>query len=117
MLPLMRKAPTGRIVNISSINGSMTLSADLENPFRYFVGAYAITKTALNAITQALSIELEHSNITVNAVCPGFTAIEINNFAGTGTVVDAAKQPVRLALSGDDGPNGTFSNSEGLVPW
>jgi hypothetical protein len=41
----------------------------------------------------------------------------LNNYEGTGTVEDGAKEPVRLALLGADGPTGTFSNSEGPIPW
>ena len=117
MLPLLREAPAGRIVNMSSMNGSLTLNSDTSNVFRKFAGTYAASKTALNAVTLAFAIELESTNIKVNAVCPGFTATCINNFSGTGTVEDAAREPVRLALLGADGPTGTFSNADGPIPW
>jgi NAD(P)-dependent dehydrogenase (short-subunit alcohol dehydrogenase family) len=68
-------------------------------------------------VTLSFAIELESTNIKVNAVCPGFTATDMNNFAGTGTVEDAAREPVRLALLDADGPTGTFSNAEGPFPW
>jgi NAD(P)-dependent dehydrogenase (short-subunit alcohol dehydrogenase family) len=117
MLPLLRKAPAGRIVNMSSINGSLAMNSDPSNPFRSLAGVYAASKTALNAVTLSFAIELESTNIKVNAVCPGFTATDMNNFAGTGTVEDAAREPVRLALLDADGPTGTFSNAEGPFPW
>ena len=75
------------------------------------------SKTALNAITLAFTIELESTNIKVNAACPGHTATDLNNFAGPRTVEQAAREPVRLALLGPDGPTGTFSNEDGPLPW
>ncbi|MGH2886173.1 MAG: dehydrogenase, partial [Solirubrobacteraceae bacterium] len=53
----------------------------------------------------------------VNAAAPGVTATDLNNFQGTRTVEQAAREPVRLALLGPDGPTGTFSDEDGPVPW
>ncbi|HDG8096092.1 TPA: SDR family oxidoreductase [Klebsiella oxytoca] len=117
MLPLLREAPAGRIVNISSMTGSLTLNADPSHIYRPYAGTYSSSKTALNAVTQALSIELESTNIKVNAVCPGFTATDNNKFMGPGTVEEAAREPVRVAMLGPDGPTGVFSNFDGLIPW
>ncbi len=118
MLPLLRQAAAGRIVNVSSGAGSLTLNADSEHPHRAMFGpSYSASKAALNAVTLALAIELEETPIKVNAACPGFTATDLNNFAGTRTVEQAAREPVRLALLGSDGPTGTFSNEEGPLPW
>jgi NAD(P)-dependent dehydrogenase (short-subunit alcohol dehydrogenase family) len=118
MLPLLREAPAGRIVNVSSIGGSMTLNADPSHSSRALFGpSYGASKAALNAITLAFAIELESTPIKVNAVCPGFTGTDLNNFAGTRTVEEAAREPVRLALIGPEGPTGTFSNENGPIPW
>jgi NAD(P)-dependent dehydrogenase (short-subunit alcohol dehydrogenase family) len=65
----------------------------------------------------ALAGELESTGIKVNSACPGFTATDLNDFRGTRTVEEAAREPVRLALLGADGPTGTFSNEDGPVPW
>src|SRR5262249_17774673 len=72
-------------------------------------------KSALNAITQALAIELEGTNIKVRAVCPGLTATDMSEYGGP--VEDAAREPVRVALLGPDSPTGTFSNAQGALPW
>lgn len=118
MLPLLRESPAGRIVNLSSSSGSLTLNADPNFPHRSVFGAvYSPSKTALNAITLAFAIELESTGIKVNAACPGFTGTDLNNFAGTRTVQQAAREPVRLALLDSDGPTGTFSNEDGPLPW
>lgn len=118
MLPLLREAPAGRIVNVSSGAGSLTSYSDRTNPHRAMLGVvYSASKTALNAMTLAFAIELEATNIKVNAVCPGFTKTNLNNFEGTGTVEQAAREPVRLVLLDASGPTGTFSNEDGPIPW
>lgn len=115
MLPLLRQAPAGRIVNVSSMTGSLTLNGDPSHPLRQYAGTYSSSKTALNAVTQAFAIELEDTNIKVNAVCPGFTATDNNKFMGPGTVEEAAREPVRVALRDDT--TGVFTNAAGQLPW
>ena len=118
MLPLLREAPAGRIVNVSSGAGSLTRNADPAAPYRRIFGAiYPASKTALNAVTLATAIELEGTNIKVNAAAPGFTKTNLNNYAGTQGVEEGAREAVRLALLGPDGPTGTFSQSDGMLPW
>ena len=118
MLPLLREAPAARIVNVSSAAGSLAMNSDPTNPHRAMFGAvYSPSKTALNAITLAFALELESTGIKVNAACPGFTATDLNNFEGTRTVEQAAREPVRLALLDSNGPTGTFSNENGALPW
>ena len=68
-------------------------------------------------MTLAMAIELESTGIKVNAVSPGFTKTNLNNFTGTQTVEEGAREPVRLALLGPDGPTGTYSNAAGPLPW
>jgi NAD(P)-dependent dehydrogenase (short-subunit alcohol dehydrogenase family) len=118
MLPLLREAPAARIVNMSSSVGSLTLNSDPAGHYRaIFVPGYSASKTALNAMTLAMAIELESTRIKVNAACPGYTKTNLNNYMGTKTVEEGAREPVRLALLGPDGPTGTFSNTEGVIPW
>ena len=116
MPPLLREAPARRIINVSNV-GSLTLNSDPKNPRRSMFGAYSSSKTALNAITLAFALALESTGIKVNAACPGFTATDLNNFEGTRTVQQAAREPVRLALLDANGPTGTFSNEDGPLPW
>lgn len=117
MLPLLREAPAGRIVNVSSGAGSLTLNADPSFPYRKAFGAvYSPSKTALNAITLAFAIELESAGITVRAVSPGFTATSLNNFEGTETIEEGSRHPVHVALDAD-GPTGTFTGPDGPLPW
>jgi NAD(P)-dependent dehydrogenase (short-subunit alcohol dehydrogenase family) len=118
MLPLLREAPAGRIVNVSSEVGSLTMQTDRANPFYSIISAsYAPSKTALNAITVAFAKDLETTRIKVNAACPGFTATDLNSFRGTRSVEQGAREPVRLALLDANGPTGSFSNEDGRLPW
>jgi NAD(P)-dependent dehydrogenase (short-subunit alcohol dehydrogenase family) len=118
LLPLLREAPAARIVNVSSSVGSLTWNSDPACPYRSIFGpVYPASKTALNAMTVAMAIELESTRIKVNAVCPGYTKTNLNNYTGTRSVEEGAREPVRLALLGPDGPTGTFSNEDGPLPW
>src|SRR5271154_2921839 len=119
MLPLLREAPAARIVNVSSGVGSLTRTADPAYPYRSIFGpGYAASKTALNAMTLAMAIELESTGIKVNAVSPGFTKTALNGYEGTETVEEGAREAVRVAMLGPDGPTGTFTHAKlGRLPW
>lgn len=117
MLPLLRQAPAGRIVLTASSGASMTLNSDPANTHRKMFGSYSVSKTAAHAVTLAFALALESTNIKVNAACPGFTSTALNNFNGTRSVEEGAREPVRLALLGPEGPTGTFSDGNGTVPW
>ena len=118
MLPLLRQAPAGRIVNVSSRIGSLSAITDPTFPMPGVGGvAYGPSKTALNAVTIAFAQELEGTPVKLNLACPGYTATDLNGHSGPRTVAEAAREPVRLALLGPDGPTGTFSNDAGSIPW
>jgi NAD(P)-dependent dehydrogenase (short-subunit alcohol dehydrogenase family) len=117
MLPLLREAPAARVVNVASSGGSLALNSDPSNPHRAMFGTYSASKAAANAVTVAFAADLEAAGIKVNAACPGFTSTDLNFFRGTRTVQQGAREPVRLALIGSDGPTGTFSNEDGPLPW
>jgi NAD(P)-dependent dehydrogenase (short-subunit alcohol dehydrogenase family) len=119
MLPILRETPGARIVNVSSGVGSLTTNLDPAFSYRAIFGpVYPASKTALNALTVAMAIELEPEGIKVNAVSPGFTKTNLNNYAGTETVEQGAREAVRVALLGPDSPTGTFTRWENeTIPW
>jgi NAD(P)-dependent dehydrogenase (short-subunit alcohol dehydrogenase family) len=119
MLPLLRKTPGARVVNVSSGVGSLTTNLDPAFGYRSIFGpVYPASKTALNALTVAMAIELEPEGIPVNAVSPGFTKTNLNGYAGTETVEEGAREAVRVALLGPDGPTGKFTRWENAaIPW
>jgi NAD(P)-dependent dehydrogenase (short-subunit alcohol dehydrogenase family) len=119
MLPLIRESLDGRIVNVSSGVGSLTTNADPSFPYHAMFGPiYPASKAALNAVTLAMMIELESTDIKVNLVSPAFTSTNLNNYAGTESVEDGSREVVRVALLGPDGPTGTFTRWENeTIPW
>lgn len=119
MLPLLRESSDARIVNVSSGVGSLTTNADPAFPYRaFYTPVYSASKAALNAITLAMMIELEKTNIKVNLVSPAFTKTNLNNFEGTESIEDGSREVVRVALLGPDGPSGTFTRWENApIPW
>jgi NAD(P)-dependent dehydrogenase (short-subunit alcohol dehydrogenase family) len=119
MLPLLRETPGARIVKVSSGVGSLTANSDPAYAYRGIFGpVYPASKTALNALTVAMAIELEPEGIKVNAVSPGFTKTNLNGYAGTETVEEGAREAVRVALLGRDGPTGTFTRWKNeTIPW
>src|ERR1700744_1640772 len=113
MLPLLRQSPDARIVNVSSGVGSLTASADPASPSHAMFGPiYPASKAALNAMTLAMMVELESTDIKINLVSPGFTKTNLNGYAGTESVEDGSREVVRVALLGPDGPTGTFTRWE-----
>ncbi|MCA2222627.1 SDR family NAD(P)-dependent oxidoreductase [Nonomuraea aurantiaca] len=121
-LPLLRRSPAARIVNVSSGVGSLTHHT---NPDHYMSGlpasaVYPPSKTALNALTIQYAKELRKDGILVNAAAPGACATDFTKDLGlpiTRTAADGAAIIVRLATLGPDGPTGGFFDDDGTVPW
>jgi NAD(P)-dependent dehydrogenase (short-subunit alcohol dehydrogenase family) len=119
MLPLLRRSPAPRIVNVSSHAGSMTLFSAPEGPATALLpsAAYSPSKSALNALTVQYANELRKDGILVNAVAPGFVDTDSNDHTGFLTVAQGAAVLVRLATLGADGPTAGFFGEEGPIPW
>ena len=118
MLPLLKKAPAARIVNMASGLGSLTQTSDPEWPyFRVNLLAYNSSKTAINALTVQFANELRDTPIKVNSADPGYVATDLNSHRGHRTVAQGATAPVRLALLGEDGPTASFFDENGVVAW
>jgi NAD(P)-dependent dehydrogenase (short-subunit alcohol dehydrogenase family) len=114
-LPLLRKAPSARIVNLSSSLGSLTLNGDPSSTYyaNQFIG-YNASKAALNMLTVQLHEALRGTGITVNSVSPGFVKTDLTGY-GVMTPEDGAKLPVRYALGGAQ--SGRFVEPDGETPW
>jgi NAD(P)-dependent dehydrogenase (short-subunit alcohol dehydrogenase family) len=117
-LPLLKKSPAGRIVNLSSILGSLTLHADPKSPIAGFKNfAYNSSKSALNAYTIHLADELKGTSIKVNSAHPGWVKTELGTDAAPLEIPDGATTSVELALIGPEGPNGHFIHAGQELPW
>ncbi|HWJ08591.1 MAG TPA: SDR family NAD(P)-dependent oxidoreductase [Nocardioides sp.] len=120
-LPLLRRSPAGRIVNVSSSVGSLAHQTDPDSPWHAMVvPAYQSSKAALNAITIALSKALADTSIKVTSVCPGWVQTDLapgNSEQAPVTPEEAAAVVARAARLSADDPTGTFIDAHGVVPW
>ncbi len=117
-LPLLRKSEAGRIVNLSSILGSITLHAKPGSPiYDNKVAAYNVSKSAVNAYTVQLAYELKDTKIKVNAAHPGWVKTDMGGEGAMMEIPDGAKTSVQLATIGADGPNGTYVHDGEPLPW
>ena len=118
LLPLIKKAPEGRIVNLSSILGSLTLHSDPKSPiYAAKTLAYNASKTALNAFTVHLAHELQNSKVKVNSAHPGWVKTEMGTDAAPMEIPDGAKTSVQLALLPATGPTGGYFHMGEVLPW
>lgn len=69
VIPEMLKKQSGHIINISSVWGNIGASMEV---------AYSASKGGINSFTKALAKELAPSNISVNAISPGFIDTDMN---------------------------------------
>ena len=117
MLPMLRRAASPRIVNVSSTVGSLTLQTAQAEAYGPISAAYSPTKSYLNAVTVQYAKELADTGILVNAGCPGYVATDLNGFQGFRTPEQGAAIFLELATLPDGGPTGTFRDDEGIQPW
>jgi NAD(P)-dependent dehydrogenase (short-subunit alcohol dehydrogenase family) len=118
LLPLLRKSEAGRIVNLSSILGSLTLHATPGSPiYDAKVFAYDTTKVALNSYTVHLAHALKNTNIKVNSAHPGWVKTDMGTDAAPMQLVDGAKTSVELATLPKNGPTGGFFHMGEALPW
>ena len=122
-LPLLRKSDAGRIVNVSSLLGSIS---EHQNPASFIyefkgVPSYNVSKSAVNAWTVHLAHELKDTGIKVNTIHPGYVKTDMNKAGdvqnGELDVADGARTSVRLALIDDAGPTGGYYYFDQVLPW
>ncbi|WP_263374873.1 SDR family oxidoreductase [Granulicella aggregans] len=118
LLPLLRKSEAGRIVNLSSILGSLTLHATKGSPiYEAKTFAYDTSKVALNSYTIHLAHALKDTKIKVNSAHPGWVKTDMGTDAAPMNVVDGSKTSVWLATLPEDGPTGGFFHMHDTLPW
>jgi NAD(P)-dependent dehydrogenase (short-subunit alcohol dehydrogenase family) len=118
LLPLVKQAPAGRIVNVSSVMGSLTLLSDPHSwIYNLKIFAYGASKTAVNAFTVCLAHELRDTKIKVNAADPGWVKTEMGGPHALLEVSEGGKSSVRLATLPEDGPTGGFFRGDQAFPW
>jgi NAD(P)-dependent dehydrogenase (short-subunit alcohol dehydrogenase family) len=109
VLPLLRRAPHPRVVNVSSDGGSLAMMTG-------GVPAYRVSKAALNALTRLLADELAPDGILVNAIDPGMTATTMSGEQGRPPAESAAHVVWGVTLP-DDGVTGGYFHDRRTLPW
>lgn len=119
LLPLLKQSGAGRVVNVSSILGSLSIHAQENSPIAGFqVLSYDAAKAALNMFTIHLAVELKGTGIKVNSAHPGWVKTELGGLdAAPMEITDGAKTSVALALLGEDGPTGRFVHLDQELAW
>ena len=118
LLPLLKKSPAGRIVNLSSILGSLTLQADPKSPiYNAKSFAYDASKTALNAYTVHLAYELRDTKIKVNSAHPGWVKTDMGGEQAPMELSEGSKTSVELATLPENGPTGGYFHLGKPLPW
>lgn len=119
-LPLLKKSEAGRIVQLSSILGSLTLATDPLSPVIGTVGyasSYSASKAAVNMYTVQLARELSTTTIKVNAAHPGWVKTDLGGDGAPMDVLEGAQTSVWLATLPDDGPTGGYFHKQSQLPW
>jgi NAD(P)-dependent dehydrogenase (short-subunit alcohol dehydrogenase family) len=118
LLPLVKKSTAGRIVNLSSILGSLTLQGTPGSPIYDFKAfAYDTSKAAVNSFTIHLAHELKGTKIKVNSAHPGWVKTDMGTDAAPMEIVDGAKTSVALATLPESGPTGGYIHLGETLPW
>lgn len=118
LLPLLKKSTAGRIVNVSSIMGSLALHADSNSPiYGIKLLAYNSSKTALNQFTLHLAEAIKDSPIKVNSAHPGWVKTDLGGEYAPMSIEDGVKTIVDLSTLDENGPTGAFIHLGESLPW
>ena len=118
LLPALKKAAAARIVNVSSLLGSVSLQATPGSPtYGTKLFAYNASKAALNMFTIHLAHELRGTKIKVNSAHPGWVKTDLGGSAAPMDAVEGAKTEVQLATLPEDGPTGGFFHAGQAIAW
>lgn len=117
-LPLLKKSEAARIVNLSSLLGSIAANLDPTSAFYHAkIPAYNISKTAVNAWTVHLAYELRDTAIKVNSANPGFVKTDLHGMDAPLSPSEGARTSFLLATLPADGPTGSFFHEGSVLPW
>ncbi|AIQ64869.1 short-chain dehydrogenase [Paenibacillus stellifer] len=114
LFPLIKKNE-GTIVNVSTDMGSLNYMQNFEHALNAF--DYNSSKTANNAMTVAMALELQDSKAQVFAVTPGFTSTDLNGNAEGGKSKDAGAAIIVGYATDGKRHNGEFLDVNGVFEW
>ncbi|MFN8392837.1 MAG: SDR family oxidoreductase [Bdellovibrionota bacterium] len=113
--PLLNKSKAARLVNVSSMLGSLTAHADGSLDGIKLI-AYDSSKAAVNMMTVHYAFEWRNTPHRANTIHPGSVKTDLNP-GGELTLEIGAKTSVDLATIPDNGPNGQFFHLGEELPW
>lgn len=116
LLPLLKASPAGRIVNQSSVLGSLRTMVEGHGG-AFTTAGYCSSKAALNMLTVVAAVQLKDTHVKVNAVHPGWVQTDMGGKDAPLSVSEGAKTAVRLATIPDNGPTGGYFHLEETLPW
>ncbi|WP_434598941.1 SDR family NAD(P)-dependent oxidoreductase [Streptomyces sp. A5-4] len=116
-LPLLQRSGNGIVVNVGSGLGSFARVHDPERAESRVPSllAYPVSKAAVSMLT--VQYARAYPSLRINVVDPGPTATDLNGRQGVQSVEQGAAPIVQAALTGPQGPTGTFLDAEGISPW
>lgn len=118
LLPLLKNSKAGRIVNMSSMLGSMGLHTNPEAGLDQIKPlAYDASKAAVNMFTIHLAALLKDTSVKVNSAHPGWVKTDMGGEQAPMEIVEGIKTGLALATLDDDGPTGGFFHMGEAMPW
>lgn len=118
-LPLLQKSSDARVINHSSILGSIGSAEHGWSQMGAMMSpGYSMSKAALNMLTLIQSKSLADKGVLVTAAHPGWVKTELGSDAAPMEIVDGAKTVVGLAnIEREKFPSGTLSHMGERLPW
>ena len=110
LIPIMQQNGYGRVVNMSSGMGQLSIMHGC-------CPVYRISKPSLNVITRILADELQGQNLLINSLCPGWVKTDMGGPGATREIPEGADTAVWLATLPDGGPSGGFFRDRKPIPW
>lgn len=118
LMPLLKQSPSGRIVNHSSILGSLdTVGKPSMIGTEWLYPGYSASKAALNMLTVVWARQLEGTSVKVNSAHPGWVLTELGGPNAPMSLQEGAETAVWLATLPEDGPTGMFFHKQDKLAW
>ncbi len=119
LTPLLAKSNDARVINQSSILGSITTcEAAYEQMGGFFTPGYSTSKAGLDMLSMIQSKALASKNIAVCSAHPGWVKTDLGSDAAPMEVVDGAKTVVGLVtVAREKFPHGQLQHMGERLPW
>lgn len=119
LTPLLAKSDDARVINQSSILGSIaTANQAWDQMAGFFSPGYSTSKAGLNMLTMIQSKGLAAQKIAVAVAHPGWVKTDLGSSAAPMEIVDGAKTAVGLCtIARDKFPHGQFQHLGDQLPW